>query len=413
MVETGSTDTDCEEVLSVTSIIASESKITICGWPTDVVLIDHCNAKHADEESALRQSSAIDNRSQRRDCCKPHTLLLFVPGNPGVVHWYTDFLTQVVERLGKGYAARGVSYAGHGVGEVIVGNDDEHSKTDYSGNREDEGKNPKLRNMKIPWTMDGQIQHKIAWIDALIDGWRKQFLSNSKSNPSKETPNFIFISHSIGAHFVQCLLLRRPDILAHTAHIIHLMPFFRFDPPPLKSFMLSHAASWYEYVVPMMTTLVNAASVFPRRWIDFYLERHVGLNCPKGRKIALDIFLNPKMMRNHLVLGLQEIRELPEMPNDVALRLIGDICSTSILFCGCPDQWAPLFHMEDLKLLQRNSKVPHNINMLYIEELRHDFVVHPEMIEPVVRFCLNSIRVIGKGLNVGDTFRLQDVKSKL
>lgn len=69
--------------------------------------------------------------------------------------------------------------------------------------------------------------------------------------------------------------------------------------------------------------------------------------------------------------------------------------------------------MKDLKQLQQNSKVPHNINMLYLEELRHDFVVHPEMIEPVVMFCLNSIRVIGKGLNAGDTFRLPDMKSKL
>lgn len=156
MVETVSTDTEDEEVSSETSIIASERKITICGWPTDVAFIDHCKTIHADEESALQQSGAIDSRSQRRYCCKPHTLLLFVPGNPGVVHWYTDFLAQVVERLGKGYAARGVSYAGHGVGEVVVGNDDEHSKTDYSGNREDEDKNPKFRSMKIPWTMNGQ-----------------------------------------------------------------------------------------------------------------------------------------------------------------------------------------------------------------------------------------------------------------
>ena len=76
---------------------------------------------------------------------------------------------------------------------------------------------------------------------------------------------------------------------------------------------------------------------------------------------------------------------------DVALRLIGKFCSTSLLFCGCPDQWAPLFHMKDLKRLQSCSKLPNNIHCVYLEKLRHDYVVHPEMIESVVQFCVDCI----------------------
>ena len=77
---------------------------------------------------------------------------------------------------------------------------------------------------------------------------------------------------------------------------------------------------------------------------------------------------------------------------DIALRLIGEVCSTSILFCGCPDQWAPLFHMKDLERMQLQSEIPSNITALHIDELRHDFVVHPKMIDPVVQFCIQSMK---------------------
>jgi hypothetical protein len=49
---------------------------------------------------------------------KAHTVLLVIPGNlePGGVGWTgrSTAGTQLVTRLGVGFAARGVSYAGHG-----------------------------------------------------------------------------------------------------------------------------------------------------------------------------------------------------------------------------------------------------------------------------------------------------------
>ena len=48
--------------------------------------------------------------------------------------------------------------------------------------------------------------------------------------------------------------------------------------------------------------------------------------------------------------------------------------------------------MDELKRLQNRSDIPNNIHTEYIEELRHDFVVHPDMIGPVVNFCVDSIK---------------------
>lgn len=47
--------------------------------------------------------------------------------------------------------------------------------------------------------------------------------------------------------------------------------------------------------------------------------------------------------------------------------------------------------MEDLRRMQRHSMIPSNIHTEYVEEVRHDFVVHPDQIEPVVDFCVGRL----------------------
>lgn len=79
----------------------------------------------------------------------------------------------------------------------------------------------------------------------------------------------------------------------------------------------------------------------------------------------------------------------------MALRLIG-VSPTSMLFCGCPDQWAPKFHMEDLQRMQSRSVIPNNIYTEYVDSVRHDFVVHPDQIDPVVHFCCDRIKSTGE-----------------
>ena len=149
------------------------------------------------------------------------------------------------------------------------------------------------------------MKHKIEWIDKIL---MKSHTYSQTQTPPHE-PNLIFISHSIGAHLVQCLLLERPDILSKTQHIIHLMPFFRFDPPLLKKKVLSTVAHNHELVIPVMTTAVRfASSTLSRKFVDLCMDKIAGVKCAKGRNIAVDVFLSPKMVRNHLVLGTEEMR---------------------------------------------------------------------------------------------------------
>lgn len=158
------------------------------------------------------------------------------------------------------------------------------------------------------------VKHKLSWIDEVIEEWKAEFKSSSQA--TEELPRLIFVSHSFGAYLVQHLLLSRPVLLQQTQQIIHLMPFIRFDPPPLQKLMLSKLAHSYEYTIPMLSNSVWAlSSTLPRKLIDIYLKNVIGLDCDKGRKITLDVCTHPRMVRNHLILGFEEIRELPELPN--------------------------------------------------------------------------------------------------
>ena len=162
------------------------------------------------------------------------------------------------------------------------------------------------------------VAHKISWVDQIIREireWKKEFTSSPLQQP-EEVPRLIFVSHSFGAYLVQHLLLRRPDILKRTQQIIHLMPFIRFDPHPLQKIVLSTLAHSYRHTIPALINCVRGLTfMFPKKFIDIFLNKVVGLDCDEGRKITLEVCTHPRMVRNHLVLGFEEIREIPELPN--------------------------------------------------------------------------------------------------
>ena len=370
-----------------------EKQECICGWPTDTVNIDF----------------NIDDNSEH-----PYpTLILFTPGNPGVVQWYISFLCKVLQQLGNGFAVRACSLAGHGLDDNVVGTDDDHIMQSFDrehiNNKSSEVTKDGQRNFAIPWTMKGQIIHRTEWIDNILKDWKIK-------HPTSPLPKLVFINHSIGAHFIQTMLIQRPDILKRTQQCILITPFIRFDPPLLTKLFLSRTAQAYRYTIPTITSIVKVLSaILPRKLIDIYLNKVMRLNCDNGRRIALDVFMNDKMVRNHLVLGFEEIRELCEHPNGVALRILGFETPLSILFCG-KDQWAPESHLRDLQYMQSQSQIP-NIQMDYTTKIQHDFIVHPEQIDPVVEYCVGKIKTSNpsniKRNSVGEESSSINLRSRL
>ena len=84
-------------------------------------------------------------------------MLILNPGNQGGIEWYSDTLVKIVEQLGVGYAVRGISYAGHGAGDDVIGSADDHkhSFVNTSGHQDVVG-----TKMSVSWTIEGQSKWK-------------------------------------------------------------------------------------------------------------------------------------------------------------------------------------------------------------------------------------------------------------
>ena len=310
-------------------VVVKEEVVEVCGWKTDMISID---------PMALNNDYDV------------HTWIVFIPGNPGCIGWYKRLLKEIIQGLGKGYAGRGISYAGHGVGM-------------------DKTTSAKDRTFQIAWTICGQVDHKITWLTQQLQQKKKKRL--------------IFVTHSIGAHLVHRMCLICPTICEMTQQIIHLMPFIRFDPPFFMKQYLTSVSQSPLLAIAFLRTMTKVASTLPRSMLDQILFKSV----PEGRDLAIDLLTQPQMATNFLRLGIQEIRDLPQSQPDIhAFQYLHNI-SIHMLYCGGPDHWAPPFHITDI-LKQQCS----NVYITYMDQLLHGFVVFPHMIPPVVNFTIQSIQ---------------------
>jgi pimeloyl-ACP methyl ester carboxylesterase len=254
---------------------------SILGWPSDTFSVD------------FRAADACNGHALRNF---PHTVLVFIPGNPGLVEWYLPMFVQLVERLGPGFAARGVSNAGHS------------TKSDSAVNVE-QWQNSPDRDISIPWTVDGQVYHKCAYMDTVAHEFNT--LKKQWGFPeSAESPRFIFVSHSIGVHFTQRLFILRPSILERTRLLISLMPFTRMKAPRSKQRLLDFAAANPEQTIRVHQGLMRILQQMPFQWVDILMQGT--MKDKDGRKVAVELVRQPAFARNFFSLGLEEIRDVPE-----------------------------------------------------------------------------------------------------
>ncbi len=369
----------------------------IRGWPTDVASIDYyCKSRKAQF---------------------PHTVFMFVPGIPGCITWYMGMLESIISNLGVGYAARAVSYAGHGVGDKMVGSDINEDEESYVvstwaknslGNkqrgrrREKQSKNNQKATLKsvgsdskstkasIAFTVDGQVEHKIEWVDLIISEMIA-LRNGTEENKTKAIPKFIFLTHSTGAHLVQRMLVLRRDFLFQTELIIHLTPFYRYSPSSMKAkLFLSTCANIPQECITFFKFLARLGSKIPPKVIDSYLEKVQKIPKEKDRKYVRELYLQPAYARNFLALGLEEVRDVPELHDEAAMKIIGNVCPMSILYCK-KDTWAPYEHMETIAQAQKAKRLPKSICLEYNSNVLHKFIVIPDMIPLVVDFVLRSV----------------------
>lgn len=250
---------------------------TVLGWPSDTFAIDY----HATRDAHTPEF--------------PHTVLVFVPGNPGLTEWYVPMFTELVQRLGPGFAARGIANAGHST-------HDSHVDVEQWKDEPD-------REACVPWTIDGQAYHKAAYTGNVMD--ELDALKKRLALPdSIESPRFIVVAHSIGVHFAQRMFMLRPIILHRTCLLISLMPFMRMKAPKLQQRLLDFVAGRPEQTIRVHAGAMHILKRLPFQWVDRMMRST--MPDAKGRKVAVELLRQPAFARNFFTLGLEEIREVPE-----------------------------------------------------------------------------------------------------
>jgi pimeloyl-ACP methyl ester carboxylesterase len=309
-----------------------EDVVDLLGWPTDIVSIDYSG------ENA-------------------HTTIVFIPGNPGCCAWYTPLIRILVTKLGPGFCARLVSYAGH---------------APYHPQYMDVEGQQGQKDASIAWTVDGQIRHKEVFLDTVCSGKH----------------NLVFVSHSIGSHMVQRVLMQRTDILQRTLCIIHLMPFIRMHPTnPHDQTILNFGAANPNLLIFIARSAMRVFRALPLHAVDLLLNKLHVYQDDKGRDLAAHLVREPTFARNFFELGTEEIRDVPFYLDRAALRQLSAHCPISMVYCD-NDQWAPYEHVPEIQ----QQKSLHPISIHHLPTHKHDFVGLDDMVPPVMECCYQAIQ---------------------
>lgn len=370
-------------------MIVQEQVVTLAGWPTEVVKI----------ASDVSSSTAGTNtgRCDTSPSSSPHRnlVVIFVPGNPGCVGWYTSCLQEIVHRLQVMsqmsqkqqsrdqlvVTARGVSHAGHSPQPLPPG-----------------------ITTSISFTLQGQIEHKSAFVDWILKDMGLEVnddpgdyhhdddnIANNTTTNSR-WPSFIFVSHSIGSYIVERLLITRPDILRHTMGVLHLMPFTRMHALPHDQARLDWGSIRPELLIRSSETMFRLLQSLPRCMTQLGMMGM--MDNPRDRELAVNLILRrPSFPRTFFTLGTEEIRTVPKVPDVSTLQVIASQCPMAMLY-GDHDQWAPKFHMLELQELQQQGVIPSTISLKYHPNLRHDFVSRKRMVPVVIDWCCDSIQAM-------------------
>lgn len=129
-------------------------------------------------------------------------LLLMIPGNPGLIEYYEDFLQYLYSFSTGELDIVAVQHANHSAGHFYPYDIPTDTKI---GDGDDQKHGEDL------WSLQDQIKHKLAILDYLVD------------SPDWPVSQIVLAGHSVGAYIACELLKQRPNNSA-IAKVIHLFP---------------------------------------------------------------------------------------------------------------------------------------------------------------------------------------------
>lgn len=231
---------------------------------------------------------------------EPSLHVLLIPGNPGVVSFYKDFIEELYELLQGNASITAIGHLSH------AGKDREHGKL---------------------FSLQEQINHKVDFI--------KEELKNSK------VP-LILIGHSLGSYISLEIFKRLSD---QVKFAIGLYPFLTLNKDSLMQAMIGMIAR-SSILSVTISSIVWGLGIFPT-WISrAFVRKFLG---ESWSATAVDAVTSDLMqyhtIRNVLFLAMTEFIQLSEEPDWAFMRSKQN--QISFLF-GSDDHWGPLSLFEEI-----------------------------------------------------------------
>ncbi|KAF9360071.1 hypothetical protein BGX26_010617 [Mortierella sp. AD094] len=234
-----------------------------------------------------------------------HTVLFMIPGNPGLIDYYTPFLQTVHDTCQEKIDIFGASHLGHSAGSHVT----DPSKT---------------------YTLDDQVESKIAIVDKLRDMY-------------PVGTRFILVGHSMGAWLALQVLKARPN--HGIERVFELFPTIHriADTPNGRKLKILFKPTTRSIAGGAVSTLRFIFSAPP------VLRSIVGLLAGQKKdmaEITSQKLLHSSVVKNCLFLASQEMEVIRVMDRE----LIEEHASKFVFYYGKTDEWSPIenyFEMRD------------------------------------------------------------------
>ncbi|KAI7864106.1 hypothetical protein BDF14DRAFT_1837334 [Spinellus fusiger] len=255
------------------------------------------------------------------------TVLFFVPGNPGLVEYYTRFLEEIYSSSECHLEIYGVSHLGHSTGQ--------HTRL------------PHTHNKNKFYSLQDQIDHKAACFDAI------------RAMNSSET-RYIFIAHSVGSYICAEVLKMR-----QTEGIHRLIALF----PTLREIALTpNGVSMVRIGAVIPNCLVSTAATLAS-WMPAPIRHGLTALATGQREPSLSVtahqLMSGSIVGNILHMAFEEMDTIKALDHDFYDAHVDKF----VMYYSKNDHWAPLEHYDYMK-----EKFPKAQVYLCQENIPHAFI---------------------------------------
>ncbi|KAI5674421.1 hypothetical protein M9H77_14785 [Catharanthus roseus] len=246
--------------------------------------------------------------------------VLLIPGNPGFISFYTDFLESLYELLGGNASVTGIAHVSH------------------TQKNWEQGK---------LFSLQEQIDHKMSFIEQELK--------------EVEVP-ILLVGHSIGA-YISLEMLRRSQ--GKVTYCFCLYPFLAVNTNSSTQSIIRKLAMSH-ILCNIVSSIVALFGILPVWVSKFLVKESLGKAWSSS---AVDCLctqvLQYHAMRNVLFMAMTEFKELSETPDWAFMRENKSLIS--FLF-GLDDHWGPLHMLEEI-----SKQVPDALIAVEEEGHSHSF----------------------------------------